>query len=68
MILLSEMQEAIRIAERAEVGLAPSNLSSSDVNERALIIPQGMRFTIDDLKPVLNAFNRIQLRMVFKAI
>jgi len=38
------MQEAISIAERAEVGLAPSNVSSSEVNEHALIVPQGMRY------------------------
>lgn len=33
--------EAIKIAETAEQGLGESRLSSNELNERALLLPQG---------------------------
>ena len=36
------MQEAIKIAELADAGFVPSDVSNSEVNEHALVIPQGI--------------------------
>ncbi|KAJ4475639.1 insulin-degrading enzyme [Lentinula aciculospora] len=36
--------EAVKIAEMAEAGLSPSAASHSDLNDRALVLPQGCNF------------------------